>query len=287
MNRPLLTIALPVFNAGQFLSTAIESIISQTYTHWELIIIDDGSTDGCFDCTSNLSDSRIKVLRDGHNKGITTRLNEIIDLAKGDYLVRMDADDVAFPHRLAMQLDFLLTNQKIDLVSSRAITFIGGQVQGQLPFRGTHQAICAKPWNGFYMPHPTWMGRIEWFKKHRYFVPEVKYAEDQELLLRSYPSSCFASINEPLLAYRLRSKIAIKGSLKARKNLLLVQIDIFTKRYQWVNLFLAIVIYVIKCFVDVLIFIGVRKRQVIASQIPKDILNEWQQLCQGVGFLSE
>src|SRR6266498_5557216 len=66
----------------------------------------------------------------------------------------------------------------------------------------SHVEICARPWNGFYLPHPTWMGRIEWFRRHRYTIPDVVRAEDQDLLLRTYDSSRFACVDEILFGYR-------------------------------------------------------------------------------------
>ena len=77
---------------------------------------------------------------------------------------------------------------------------------GMRPYALTNKQICARPWQGFYLPHPTWMGKIEWFKHYRYAEPAPFFSEDQELLLRSYHNRNFATIPEVLLAYRLRDK---------------------------------------------------------------------------------
>ncbi len=210
---PLVSVVLPVYNAGLTLPQALASIQLQTFRDWELIFIDDGSTD---DCTVGFSssDDRIRVVRDGRNLGLAARLNQGIDLARGKYLARMDSDDVAYPSRLERQIEFLDRNPNIDLAGTKAIVFRDeGHPVGLFPFRATHAEICARPWNGFYLPHPTWMGRIEWFRRHRYTIPEVVRAEDQDLLLRTYDSSRFACVDEILFGYRGRWTYAALGSL--------------------------------------------------------------------------
>lgn len=278
---------MPVYNAGKYLPIALTSIINQTYLHWELIVIDDGSSDGCCNDIVALNDSRIKLIQDGVNKGLGARLNQAIDLANGCYFARMDHDDIAFPQRLARQVAFLQENHEIDLVSSRALTFVGSELHGQLPFRGVHESICAKPWSGFYMPHPTWMGKIEWFRNYRYHVPEVKLAEDQELLLRSYPNSKFASISEPLLAYKLRSGISIKRNLRARTSLLCVQLKFFSKRYQLHNLFFAIITYMSKLALDLLMALELTRHKSMKNVLSTTDLSSWRNLCISVGFKQE
>src|SRR5450830_847145 len=91
---PLVTVAMPVYNAGKYLRLAVLSIVKQTFTDWEMLVIDDGSTDNAFDSIADIKDDRIRILRDGTNKGLAARLNEAIDLARGQYFARMDQDDV-------------------------------------------------------------------------------------------------------------------------------------------------------------------------------------------------
>jgi glycosyltransferase involved in cell wall biosynthesis len=199
---PLVSVVLPVYNAGPTLPQALASIQLQTFRDWELIVIDDGSTNDCM-AGFSASDDRIRVVQDGRNLGLAARLNQGIDLARGKYLARMDQDDVAYPFRLERQVEFLERSPDVDLAGTKAIVFRdGGHPVGLFPFRATHAEICARPWNGFYLPHPTWMGRIEWFRRHRYTIPEVVRAEDQDLLLRTYDSSRFACVDEILFGYR-------------------------------------------------------------------------------------
>lgn len=222
MSIPVVSIVLPVFNASGVLPLALESIYRQTFRDWELILIDDGSTDQGL-AGFGASDPRIRLIRDGRNLGLATRLNEGIELAEGKFLARMDADDVAYPRRLEAQVRFLEEHPEIDLVATRTMLFRdNGTVVGLSPFRRTHDEICATPWRGFFLPHPTWMGRREWFRRHRYRIPEVVRAEDQELLLRTYRTSKFACLPEVLLGYR-QTKLSLKKVLTARRHLALAQ----------------------------------------------------------------
>ena len=187
---PLVTVAMPVFNAGSYLRLAVFSIVKQTFTDWELLIIDDGSTDNALQDIADIRDARIRIFRDGENKGLAVRLNEAIDLARGSYFARMDQDDVSYPERFARQIEALEKNSLLDMVAVRAITIsCDHRLTGMLPCAATQEEISVKPWRGFYLPHPTWMGRIEWFRKYRYADPGPYFCEDQELLLRSHEQS--------------------------------------------------------------------------------------------------
>jgi len=242
---------MPVYNAGKFLGAAVNSIITQTYTNWELLIIDDGSTDNAIDSIQLIKDDRIKILKDGLNKGLAARLNQAIDLAKGQYFARMDQDDISMPERFKLQIEALESNSNLDLVASRALTINSkNQIIGQLPFASDHQQICAKPWRGFYMPHPTWMGRVEWFRKNRYASPAPYFCEDQELLLRTYKQSQFDCLEQALLQYRMRDTVNLNKIIKIRRAVLKCQLKAFN-RNEIVFKSLAIVIYVLRVLKDI------------------------------------
>lgn len=230
--QPLISIGMPVYNAGVYLKQAIDSIKNQTYLNWEFIIIDDGSTDDAINQLRNqgeLDDKRICVYSDGKNKGLAARLNECVDLAKGDYFARMDQDDISLPTRLTKQISFLLNNPSIDLASCKAMKInMAGDEVGLLPFKETHAEIVSKPWRSFYMPHPTWIGKLEWFKTFKYKTnPAPYFFEDQELLLRSYAQSKFASIDEVLFQYRTRDEIKLAKTLKTYFAIFSYQLQFF------------------------------------------------------------
>ena len=120
MIDPRVSVLMPALNAERYISSAIESILGQTFTDFELIVIDDGSTDrtgeiaGCF----AKHDSRVSLVTFDQNRGIASALNEGIDVARGQYIARMDADDWSFPCRLERQIDFLDDNKDVDLCGS-------------------------------------------------------------------------------------------------------------------------------------------------------------------------
>src|SRR3989338_8491510 len=106
----LISVIIPVYNGNGFLPAALESILDQTYRNFEVIAIDDGSTDNSYEILKDYAerDSRLRVFRNSKNLNIANTLNRGIKLARGQYIARMDADDIALPHRLAKQLHYLL-----------------------------------------------------------------------------------------------------------------------------------------------------------------------------------
>jgi glycosyltransferase involved in cell wall biosynthesis len=229
-----------VRDGARTLALAMLSVLEQSFRDFELLVLDDGSVDASPDIALRFGDPRVRLLRDGMKRGLAARLNQGIDAATGRYIARMDADDVCFPDRFARQAARLSSESSLDLVACRTLVFDdSGAVIGLSPYRLSHEALCAQPWNGFYLVHPSWMGRADWFRSHRYRTPEVVRAEDQELLLRAYPDSRFAVLDEILLGYRM-GPIALRKILSARRNLLTAQIAQFALRRQWRNLLLAL-----------------------------------------------
>ncbi|MBT8552004.1 glycosyltransferase [Polynucleobacter paneuropaeus] len=234
VKRPRVSVILPVFNGRNTLLAAVQSIVDQSFLDWELIVLDDGSTDGCVNDLVDLKDSRIRVQSDGLRKGLATRLNEGIDLSSGFYIARMDADDLCFPGRLEKQVSYLDAHPEIDLLACKVMGFLVADDQvsvSLLPYCQTHAELIASPWRGIYMPHPSWIGKSEWFRTYRYGLPEVIRAEDQELLLRAMPKSTYYCMPDILLAYRL-GPFNLSKSLLARRELYKAQLDIFLKRGQ-------------------------------------------------------
>lgn len=242
---PLITVALPVYNAGEFLELAVCSVLQQSWTNWELLILDDGSTDNAIRRLSRFADPRIRILCDGENRGLSSRVNQAVAMAKGSYIARMDQDDICHPDRLAHQLHFLERHHEVDLLATQCVTMDESErIGGLLPFATEHELICRSPWKGFYMPHPSWMGRTEWFRKNLYLVPSPYCCEDQELLLRAHLNSCYHTIPEALLAYRLRTHVSWQKLWLTRLSVLRMQLAYFVSRREWLHaaksLFIAI-----------------------------------------------
>ncbi|HEX4329444.1 MAG TPA: glycosyltransferase [Burkholderiales bacterium] len=200
--QPQVSIAMPVYNAARTLELTLRSVLAQTYRNWELLLIDDGSRDATLAIANACTDPRVRVISGGPNAGLAARLNQAIGLARGEFIARMDGDDIAYPERLTAQVKFLLDHPECDLVGAAALIFDdGGTVRGRFPLHSTHEQICATPWRGFGLPHPTWMGRRDWFARFGY-RPDYKKAEDFDLLLRAYQHSRFACLEDILLGYR-------------------------------------------------------------------------------------
>lgn len=203
----LVTIGIPFYNAEKFIFFAINSVINQTYSNFELILSDDGSTDQSLEIAKSFNDSRITVISDGKNKGIAYRLNEQLSLAKGKYYARMDADDLMFPERIEKQVFFLESHPEIDVVGSQAIV-----IDDQNKILGLRDSKIPQSINGVFREtvfiHPTVTGRVEWFRKFGY-SNALKGVEDLDLWIRSLCDSKFHKQNEPLLFYRDPLKIKL------------------------------------------------------------------------------
>jgi glycosyltransferase involved in cell wall biosynthesis len=202
---PEISIVMSVRNGERTLRAAMESIVGQTFTSWELIAVDDGSTDGTIDILRGYgaADSRIRIISDGVGRGLPDRLNQSVALATGRYIARMDADDVAYPDRLERQAAFMDANPHVDLVGAAVLVFgVGGQPLGRTRPPVSHDQIARWPEGGFPMAHPTYFGRQEWFRRFSY-DRDANRAEDQMLLLRCYQESTFANLPDILLGYRM------------------------------------------------------------------------------------
>jgi glycosyltransferase involved in cell wall biosynthesis len=201
-DAPLATIILPFRDAERTLAAAIRSLLNQADRRWRLLLIDDGSADGSRAIAEGFVSPSVELLSDGERQGLSRRLNQGVDRAETPFVARMDADDIAFPERLQVQLALIQSRADIDLVASPVLVFhSGGAVAGVVRGGAGHAEICAAPWRGFTFVHPTWLGRTAWFRANRY-DPADDGAEDQALLYRAAPHSRLASTAEVLLGYR-------------------------------------------------------------------------------------
>lgn len=213
---PLVTVLLPVYNGEETLDIAIKSIVDQSYNNIELVIIDDGSTDGSKEIARHYINKNTKLIENRVNSGLSSSLNTGVDIAGGAFIARMDQDDICHPKRIEKQVEFMQENPNIDLLATSTLVFQAEdkKILGFLPVKERHDQICISPVEGFLMPHPTWLGKSEWFAENCY-LPETNGAEDQNLLFRSYEKSKFACLLEPLLAYR-EPRRRLRKMLRAR-----------------------------------------------------------------------
>jgi len=195
------TIGIPFLNARRTLADAVRSVFAQTHGDWELLLVDDGSTDGSSDVVRGVDDPRVRLTVDGRRLGLCARLNQIAGAARGAYLARMDADDLMHPERIARQLEHLRANPGVDLVDTATFTVdddltpLG--IRGEGPLDPRPEAVLR---DGLLI-HPTITGRTEWFRRNPYDGRFVR-AEDRELWVRTCATTAFARLREPLFFYR-------------------------------------------------------------------------------------
>ena len=217
--NPLISVILPVYNAEKFLNESINSILEQTYTHFELINVNDGSTDGSQAIIEHYSDPRIKNIFHTQNKGLVASLNIAIVSAKGDMIVRMDADDIALKDRVQKQVQYLLDHPAIDIVGTHAVFF---ETNTQSPMANweldlntiTPSSIKkALTWENC-MIHPSICMRSEIAKSLLYNEHQKNY-EDYDLWLRATADNInIAKIDESLLYYRVQPNSITQSSIR-------------------------------------------------------------------------
>lgn len=222
-----ISIAIPFYNAEKFLPDAIRSVFAQTFQDWELILIDDGSSDKSLEIAKTVQDSRVRVLSDGKNKKLARRLNEVTKLAKYNYIARMDADDLMSPDRLQIQLDILAENPEIDLVSTGLYsilddtTLVGyrGSSENQVNFK---QLI--KKEKGIL--HASVLAKKTWYERNLY-NEELPLGQDSDMWLRASKKNDLniKIISEPLYIYREEGNITAKKMLRAYR----LEREVFSK----------------------------------------------------------
>jgi glycosyltransferase involved in cell wall biosynthesis len=205
MSIPVVSIAMPFYNAERTIAASIRSMLLQTYPNWELLLCDDGSTDASRELARAFDDPRIVVWGDRRRRELGARLNECIEQARGEYMARMDADDIAYPRRLEKQLRFLADHPDVDLTGGWAVLFAdAGTPVGKRADPAAHGQIARWPLYSFKLIHPTFMGKTSWFRRYRYRADATR-CEDMDLLFRSRAGSRFANIPEIVLGYRQNS----------------------------------------------------------------------------------
>jgi glycosyltransferase involved in cell wall biosynthesis len=195
MHTPLVSVGISFLNCEKYLLDSIRSIFAQTFEDWELILVDDGSTDASLRLAQSIVDQRVRVLPpDGENKGLASRLNQIAQAARGEFIARMDADDLSHPQRFACQLQLLKDRPKVDVVgtSSYVLDYDRRPLRA-LTVPQTHEAIFQEKFRNISLVHPTIMASSSWFRRFPY-NESLTLSQDYELWLRSSDKSVFANI---------------------------------------------------------------------------------------------
>ena len=200
-----ITVLMPVYNASNYLNEAIESILNQSFIDFEFLIINDGATDQSEEIIMSYKDARIRYIKKEVNQRLIATLNEGFKLAKGKYIVRMDADDISLPKRLEKQFRFMEANSEIALSGSWAENF--GDKIGISKYQTNHDAIKFKMMYQCHIVHPTIIIRKSILDTiNLKFDPNFIHAEDYELFVRISENHLLANIPEVVLKYRVHSK---------------------------------------------------------------------------------
>lgn len=212
------TIGIPFYNAEHYLTGAIQSIFAQTYTDWELILIDDGSTDGSLQIAKSVQDPRVRVVSDGENRKLAARLNQLVSLAQTDFVVRMDADDLIPPNRIARQMEILAAHPHIDVVSSGLLSM--SDDYDILGVRWHHDTMITRDQllrkKGCGIVHAAVIARKDWYERNPY-DPSVQIAQDYDLWLRSSKKGDLNAyiVQEPLYYVRESSSVTLPKLLRS------------------------------------------------------------------------
>lgn len=217
---PTISVILPVYNGAKYLKEALESILEQSFSDFELIIINDGSTDQSEKIIESFTDPRIVYIKNPENLGLAKSFNIGIKAAKGAYIARMDADDVSLSHRFASQVEYLKSHPEAGVIGT-AVTLMDGEDRTHKKHFKPLTHLKIKWQSLFSVPvfHPTVMARAEVLKENL-FDESLFNSEDYELWSRLIfdKGVCFANLSQPLLFYRV-FKHSFTRSLDPEKRL--------------------------------------------------------------------
>ncbi|HEY8748521.1 MAG TPA: glycosyltransferase [Tepidisphaeraceae bacterium] len=211
--QPAVSVAIPLYNAAPYVAQSIRSVLQQTFTDFELIVVDDGSTDGSADIVERVAagDSRLRLIRQA-NVGVSAASNRATELARGEFLARVDADDICLPERLEKQVAYLRANPDCVAVGSR-VMFIDDQGDPLFEMPGiafTHEEIdrglLAVEWT---ILQPATMFRTQALRTVGGYRTDLHIHEDHDLFLKLAEIGKLANVPEVLFQYRQRANSAV------------------------------------------------------------------------------
>lgn len=217
-NNPVISVLMSTYNTPEeWLSEAIESILNQTFSDFEFLIVDDCSTQSIDNIKNKYTDSRIKWIHNEKNLGLTKSLNKILKMAKGNYIARMDSDDIALPERFATQIDFMEAHPEV-IVSGSYRRAFGNEEKGEIwniPSTREEQQVQLF-FSNVGLTHPTAMFRKSMLDKYKITYNEnyIK-AQDYGIWVQCTRYAPMYMIPKVLLLYR---KSEIQISIAGRKN---------------------------------------------------------------------
>ncbi|TQO38572.1 glycosyltransferase involved in cell wall biosynthesis [Arenibacter algicola] len=204
MTQPVLTVVMPIYNGEKYVQEAIDSILVQTFPDFELIIINDGSTDRSLEIITSYTDTRIRILNNKKNQGIPYNRNLGLKEAKGDFLCWADCDDLSLPERFDRQVRFLRNNSEFGGCGTWLERFKGSHTIGILKAIENSEEIRASLlFRPATIPNATAMLRLSEIKKHKlWYNSDLPISEDYDFIFRCSRVMKFSNIQEVLYKYR-------------------------------------------------------------------------------------
>ena len=227
--KPRISVIMSVYNAQLYLEEAIESILNQSFSDFEFLILDDCSVDNSINILSKFTsrDARVKVFKNKENLGLTKSLNKLILLSKGEFLARMDADDISLVDRFKEQINFFDTNPDIDIVGafSQDISEIG-EVIGERTVPVSHKDIIALLPKLNPLSHPTVMMRTSEIRKIGGYDERFRTSQDYHLWFKAIGNGYkINNIPKILFQYRMNDNYASRKNFQFRWNMFKVILD--------------------------------------------------------------
>ena len=203
---PAVSVLMPVYNAQRYVAAAVESVLGQTFADFELIAVDDGSTDRSLSILQRFADAdpRVRIIS-RPNAGLVASLNEALAIARGEFIARMDADDICLPERFARQMAYLAAHPDCVLVGSHVVTMdqhghlIGRMADIQFGHDAIDHALMHRGWP---MVHPTVLMRADALRQAGAYRAETWPYEDHDLFLRMAEVGKIENLPDVLLNYR-------------------------------------------------------------------------------------
>jgi glycosyltransferase involved in cell wall biosynthesis len=204
--QPRVTVLLPVYNGEKYVAEAIDSVLGQTFTDFELLVIDDGSNDHTPGIVAGFGDRRLRLIRFPENRGLVAALNAGIQASECELIASMHADDISLPTRLEKQVDFLDTHGEVAICGTWTREF-GARQNNRCPPVEPQQIRVRLLFAGWAMDHPTFMVRRSFLERNSLlYRQECHLVEDLDLLLRAAELTQLANLPEVLQLYRVHEE---------------------------------------------------------------------------------
>ena len=196
ISNPALSIITPFFNPGRFFLTALQSVFAQTFTDWELLLLDDGSTDGSLEFARQIRDDRVRVVSDGAKRRTSYRDNLGVKLSRGQYIFRMDADDIMHPDRLSDQMAVLRSSSEDTVVGAACYSIDQDSKVVGVRSLDTSSRTGFAAYQSFV--NPTTAASVAWFNRNPCSEEQIYCrCQDAELWCRTASYSEFKWISTP------------------------------------------------------------------------------------------